>query len=262
MLEPRDAHSYDRIIEVLKNGFPARNHWRVMNTDLLATLTSELASCPSIRVAANSRKKGVRWISGDRIEVRLSSSLLKACIDKTGMWVTSSNDDRQFVTCFGQCVVEKTRIELASSGDMTVEPIFSPIVFIIHPTKLTAQMWHIDLIHGRQFVMNITAGPETEVRTVPNTHGSLDCLCDVIGMPHFYSSPQQHATRGVKNSRVQSTLYSQTEKTKPNTVVRPKKRTQYPGAGGSGRTLSGRVQKVRQETLPRGPQQHISKTKT
>ena len=57
--------------------------------------------------------------------------------------------------------------------------------------------------------------------------------------------PQKHATREAEDSRVQTEHFRKTKKN-PH---------QSPGAEGSGRTLSGRTQKVFQETLPRGSQQ-------
>ena len=193
MLEPRDAYSYDCILQVLKNGFPLDSHLRAMDTNHLSKLASELASCQSILAAANlAKNKGARWISGGRIEVGLTSSFVKACVNKTGLWVASSGDLRQFSTCFLHCVWAKTRSKLATSGEMASEPLITPIVFKIHPTALTAQAWHIDLIHGRQFVMNITDGPATEVSAVPNTRGSLDSLCDAIGKSRFAAGTDLH----------------------------------------------------------------------
>ena len=53
------------------------------------------------------------------------------------------------------------------------------------------------------------------------------------------------------------------QETLPQRTLQPKNaRTQYPGAGGSGRTLSGRTQKVHQETLPQGSPQHCYMTET
>ena len=82
------------------------SHWTVICEPWIRIyfqLAPELASCQSILSAANlAKNKGVRWISGGRIEVGLTISFVKTCVSKTGMWDASLGDLRQFSACFLQ----------------------------------------------------------------------------------------------------------------------------------------------------------------